>query len=165
MLVGLLSAFKKFILIGDHKQLPAVVMQSELKSKVSSQQLNEEVGLIDTRMSLFERMYKQAQKNNWDWAYGRLTRQGRMHEDLVSFISQEFYGGQLNILKGLDRLTARPAMKAETELQQSLIDHRLIFIDTPKGNSITRKTNLFEAEKVIKVMSEWQNISHHSDLR
>ena len=31
LLVGLLPSFRRFILIGDHKQLPAVVMQDKKK--------------------------------------------------------------------------------------------------------------------------------------
>ena len=38
-LVGLLPQFKRFILIGDHKQLPAVVLQKEKETRVTDPRL------------------------------------------------------------------------------------------------------------------------------
>ena len=62
-LIQLLAKFPKFILIGDHKQLPAVVMQSREDSATSSELL-QEIGLENLRNSLFERLFKQAQKED-----------------------------------------------------------------------------------------------------
>ncbi|MFN8368838.1 MAG: AAA domain-containing protein [Candidatus Kapaibacterium sp.] len=44
------EAIDKFVLIGDHKQLPAVVLQSEETSKVTSQSLNQ-IGLTDRKIA------------------------------------------------------------------------------------------------------------------
>lgn len=63
MLVGLLSKFKRFVLIGDHKQLPAVVVQDGESSKIKDESLRN-IGIIDTRISLFERLYMQVRKMN-----------------------------------------------------------------------------------------------------
>ncbi len=158
MLVGLLSAFRKFILIGDHKQLPAVVTQTEDKSQVRIKELRDEIGLVDCRMSLFERMYKQCIQQQWTWAYGQLTYQGRMHEHLLKLVSAEFYDDKLSVLPGLERLTSTLNYITETELQEVLAQQRILFIDTPKGQSITRKTNLFEAQKVVEITNAWKRI-------
>ena len=56
-LMGLLSGpISKFVLIGDHKQLPAVVQQSEEESRVTHPLLLD-IGLTNCRNSLFERLY------------------------------------------------------------------------------------------------------------
>jgi len=158
MLVGLLSSFKKFILIGDHKQLPAVVAQSDEKSICKSAVLKKDTGLANLRVSLFERMYKQCVKNNWDWAYGALTHQGRMHQDILQFISPEFYEGNLKILQGIDRLTRPYQNDKIQEMQKVLVDQRMIFIDTALDNSLIQKTNHEEAKLVKVLIDNWLDI-------
>mgnify|MGYP007047229046 CR=1 FL=1 len=49
------NAIGKFILIGDHKQLPAVVLQSESQSEVCEECL-QSIGLYNLKDSLFERL-------------------------------------------------------------------------------------------------------------
>lgn len=93
-IIGLLSAhhdgqccIDKFILIGDHKQLPAVVQQSEHDSEVSDPQLRA-IGLTNCRHSLFERL------STLYAAYpvkGILHRQGRMHPAIADFPCRMFY--------------------------------------------------------------------------
>jgi len=164
MLVGLLSHFKKFILIGDHKQLPAVVTQAAEQSVIQDDNLRKKCGLLDARTSLFERLYKQAESKGWDWAYGGLTNQGRMHQDLVQFVSREFYDSKLSILLGIERLSQPSSLLPKTENQKKLIENRVIFVDTPKGQNITRKTNLFEAKIVASLINEWVDIYKYNGL-
>ena len=91
-IIGLLAsdAVERFVLIGDHKQLPAVVQQSEAEAKVSEKVLID-IGLTDCRRSLFERLI------DWERRQGRtdftatLRRQGRMHPDVALFPSHHFY--------------------------------------------------------------------------
>jgi DNA replication ATP-dependent helicase Dna2 len=154
MLCGLLSNFKRFILIGDHKQLPAVVVQDGSLSRINDDSL-QQIGIVDTRVSLFERLYFQCQKNEWNHAFGILNEQGRMHESLMSFVNYEFYENQLKFLPGLHRQIA-PYFLASSE------DHRLcqrkIFIDTPIDEDINWKTNLFEAQRVVEIISKLSSI-------
>ncbi len=93
-IIGLLSAHQgdqccidKFILIGDHKQLSAVVQQSEHDSEVSDPLLRT-IGLTNCRHSLFERL------STLFAAYpvkGVLHRQGRMHPAIADFPCRMFY--------------------------------------------------------------------------
>lgn len=84
------NAVGKFILIGDHKQLPAVVLQSSGQSEVCDEALRA-IGLRNLKDSLFERLYRSAPAAACDM----LQRQGRMNEEVARFPSEAFYGGLL----------------------------------------------------------------------
>ncbi len=89
------SSIEKFVLIGDHKQLPAVVQQRTVESEVTEPQLRE-IGLTNCRLSLFERMLRRY-ADNPEVCY-MLTRQGRMHPNIADFPNRAFYGGHLGIV-------------------------------------------------------------------
>ena len=57
MLVGLLPHFKRFLLIGDHKQLPAVVVQSPDASSVKDEDLKK-IGLKNLTLLMISGMVK-----------------------------------------------------------------------------------------------------------
>lgn len=97
LLVGLLSRFKHYVLIGDHLQLPAVVAQNKELSIVNDDELNS-LGLLNLGDSYFERMFKILKKNNQNSNYAMLSYQGRMHQDIVKFPSLHFYNDSLKIL-------------------------------------------------------------------
>lgn len=97
------NAVKKFVMIGDHKQLPAVVLQSENDSEVSDTGLRE-LGFTNLRNSLFERLYRHVRQSQPDSlcpsdvqsrAWDMLCRQGRMHPEVASFANRSFYGNHL----------------------------------------------------------------------
>lgn len=105
------NAIGKFILIGDHKQLPAVVLQREEQSEVHDEQLRA-MGLTNLKDSLFERLYRSSkqwtmtmQHNsvanfqlstfNFQLPFDMLCRQGRMHPDVALFANHTFYEGRL----------------------------------------------------------------------
>lgn len=98
-LVGLLSrkTIARFILIGDHKQLPAVVQQSEKESRVDDPMLNA-IQLDDCRHSLFERLIRTEHKAGRHQFTGMLRKQGRMHPDIAEFPNRMFYNNQLDIV-------------------------------------------------------------------
>ena len=81
-IVGLLSSkqIERFILIGDHKQLPAVVAQPD-----------DEPRLHDCRLSLFERLLRQERQAGRTDFTAVLRRQGRMHPDIARFPNEQFY--------------------------------------------------------------------------
>lgn len=90
-LVGLLAMLRsKFILIGDYKQLPAVVQQSDSDSGVDNPLL-QDIGLTDCKNSLFERLIRLEQKAGRTDFIGTLRRQGRMHPEIAEFPNREFY--------------------------------------------------------------------------
>ena len=92
------NAIDKFILIGDHKQLPAVVLQSSEQSAIYEESLLS-IGLTNLKDSLFERLYRNCTARQSPLtshpSYDMLCRQGRMHPEVALFANRAFYGGRL----------------------------------------------------------------------
>ena len=81
-IIGLLASdsIGRFILVGDHKQLPAVVQQPD-----------SELRLHACRLSLFERLLRQEEAVGCSDFVGVLRRQGRMHPAIAAFPNEMFY--------------------------------------------------------------------------
>lgn len=153
-LIGLLTAkhnnqrnaIDKFILIGDHKQLPAVVQQKEETSQINCEEL-EELHITNMRDALFERLYRL----DYPKAKEILLKQGRMHPEISEFVNDYFYNSRLSSLNlahqcdqeiPISKLKPRPY---DTHLKN--ISSRITFIGSNidvLGESV--KTNNDEAE-------------------
>jgi hypothetical protein len=155
-LIGILSAknvnggnaIDKFVLIGDHKQLPAVVLQSEETSKVISHSLNQ-IGLTNRKNSLFERLYNlhKVDKNSAVW--GMLHKQGRMHPDIALFPNYSFYNSQLEAVPTIHQNSnlEYSSFEKENPFHKLIATKRLAFITSEKHDSDkTNKTNTYEAK-------------------
>lgn len=88
------NAVDKFILIGDHKQLPAVVLQDDESSKVTDEELRK-IGIWNLKDSLFERLYRFHLQQGNNTVSDMLCKQGRMHPDVAHFVNEAFYDGKL----------------------------------------------------------------------
>ena len=151
MLIGILCKIKSAVLIGDHRQLPAVVSQSSLKSQVQDESMIS-MGFTDLRMSLFERLYFQCQRSNWDHAVGILNTQGRMHEVLMRFPNKYFYQEKLSTLPKVERLNRPLALASDTLESEILSKERFIFVPTHVDKAFNWKTNSSEAKIVVKLI-------------
>ncbi|MGI6222423.1 MAG: AAA domain-containing protein [Prevotella sp.] len=89
-LIGLLARVPKFILIGDYKQLPAVVQQPQGLTAISSPLLHE-AGFSDCRESLFQRLMRKEMSSGRTDFTAVLNHQGRMHTEIADFANQMFY--------------------------------------------------------------------------
>ena len=158
-LVGLLThrSVGRFILVGDHKQLPAVVQQTEAESRVDHPLLLA-AGITDCRLSLFERLLR------WERRQGRtdftatLRRQGRMHPDIAAFPNRLFYPAD-----HLEPVPLRHQLDPSLHYDQPSLDplddqlkhHRVLFIgsedhDRPAGTP--DKANPAEARIVADLL-------------
>jgi DNA replication ATP-dependent helicase Dna2 len=162
-LVGLLPHFHHFTLIGDHKQLPAVVQQPESESAIGEESLHS-IGLNNLRNSLFERLYKRCIKENWTWAYDQLSHQGRMHMDIMQFPSINFYEKKLHILPaGLGEFqlqnTDFQLIETNERLEQLIGERRVLFLnsETDTGNNFN-KTNAHEARLIGDLVHAFEKI-------
>ena len=158
-IIGLLPKFDKFIMIGDHKQLSTITLQDESKSKVDNPILNE-VQLDDCRESLFERLYRICQKNNWTTAYDTLTFHGRMHQDIAAFVNKYFYNDLLRIATERQAEGLSFVQYDETNPYQKMItENRIVFIPARKvNNSLSDKINEYEAEIAARLAESFYQI-------
>ncbi len=153
-LIGLLSAHKdglpairKFVLIGDHKQLPAVVQQTEDVSRVQDVLLNR-IYLTDCRLSLFERLLRKYARDK-DVTY-MLRKQGRMHHDIAVFPNVAFYNNMLEVVPLPHQNVILPVRGTGLNGIADLIaTRRIVFIATEQPReSLSDKVNQTEAEMI-----------------
>jgi hypothetical protein len=163
------NAIGKFILIGDHKQLPAVVQQNAAQSQIYDEALLA-IGLTNLRDSLFERLYRtvSGQIVALDFgrgvnsnAYDQLCRQGRMNPAIALFPNKTFYGGLLKpvgLPHQIDELTASPHLTQDA--LSPLMTQRIAYLPSMaqiEGSSV--KVNYSEAlicaQLAVKVFEQY----------
>lgn len=154
-ILGILTspAIDKFVMIGDHKQLPAVVVQHEEKSLVKSPLLHR-IGLTNCRNSLFERLYEQ-NRHHAD-VVSMLDHQGRMHPAIADFASTSFYDGCLYPV-GLPHQTESlcyPKYDADNPIEALVATQRCAFINVPRPSAEDRmaKANVLEARMIAQLV-------------
>ncbi|MDO4715022.1 MAG: AAA domain-containing protein [Bacteroidales bacterium] len=149
-------AIAKFVLIGDHKQLPAVVVQSEAESAVSphASELHS-IGLTDLRSAVFERLYHNFTSYSTlaPHLVDRLTTQGRMHAHIGHFAAQAFYDNQLDVAVPERQCQKLHYPHYEVGFQTFIASTRMGFIDvTPQHVGTSRKYNVQEAKAVADII-------------
>ncbi len=140
-LLGLIARVKKSILIGDHKQLPAVVV-SPLENTIVEDAVLRKAGYENTAISLFERLFRKCESENWSHVIGRLNKQGRMHERINEFVANHFYENQLAIIDHVPELRQR--------LTASLSD---FYVNLPEWN----KRSLSNRIEIVPVVEPREN--------
>ena len=137
------DAVDKFILIGDHKQLPAVVLQNSEQSEIYDESLSA-IGLKNLKDSLFERLYRTVrQHTDAHHLYDMLCRQGRMHPKVALFANRAFYEGRL-LPVGLPH-----------QLEDSEHIDRLVFYPSqPEPMGSSAKTNRSEAQIAARLAAD-----------
>ena len=167
-LIGLLSAVDKFILIGDYKQLPAVVQQSEKDSSIPTINDSQKGGVIDMsilqdicltncRNSLFERLIRWEDHEERTEFIGILRRQGRMHPEIAEFPNRMFYRREkLEPVPCPHQLESELSytLPSEDALDDLLKEHRMIFLPSRfcKEPNVSDKINANEAEIVVDML-------------
>lgn len=144
-IIGILAKSKKFILIGDEKQLPAVVAQPD-NMNVKDDDLKS-LFIHNPRNSYFERMLKICKHNNWNQSYGMLNAQARMHNDIMEFPAKYFYEKKLKIFNYEIQFDKNNIFSKSNQFR-NLSESRVNFIDTPTENKT--KINM----KEVKIINE-----------
>ncbi len=152
------DAIDKFILIGDHKQLPAVVLQPASASEVKSPLLRA-IGLTNLKDSLFERLYRKTD----DMSIDMLTKQGRMHPDVARFANDAFYEGKLQPV-GLPHQTETMTLrtqfipsKAEPTTSSHKINHSEAVIAAQLAATIYEQTEDFDAQHTLGIITPYRS--------
>ncbi len=168
-IIGLLAAHRpdgngtekcridRFILTGDHKQLPAVVRQDESDSAVSSSTLNN-ICLDNCRNSLFERLLRIERKASRTDFIGVLRRHGRMHPEVADFPCHEFYYEEnlspVPLAHQQETALEYADIGLHDELDTLLRKHRVIFIPSRmcRRPDVSDKVNTDEAATVADIL-------------
>ncbi len=147
-------AIGKFILIGDHKQLPAVVVQPQEDSRVDDPEL-QAIGLTDCRNSLFERLHVLSRMQGTEKeAVAMLHRQGRMHPEICDFVNRKFYGGKLAAVP-LPHQEETLTMANGQDPWTTFVSYTRIgfFPTTPEEGRLHQKSNPREADTAARIIS------------
>ncbi|MBW4754327.1 AAA family ATPase [Prevotella melaninogenica] len=150
------EAIGKFILIGDHKQLPAVVQQSDTEVLVEDETVKA-THLNSCANSLFERLILTERAAGRTDFIGTLHKQGRMHPDIADFANRKFYAReQLECVPLAHQLEQTLAYNetSEDETDDVLKAHRMIFIPSKpcRQLNISEKVNTEEARIITDLL-------------
>lgn len=149
-LLGILTQVEKFIMIGDEKQLPAVVVQPERNQLVENELLNS-IYLKNLGTSLFERLLNICKVNNWHHSYGMLTQQARMHKSIQDLVNKLFYSEKLIHFDNEWQKSKDFAIyKKNKELFDFLANNRIIFIESDLEQNF--KVHYQEAQRVALIV-------------
>ena len=163
-IVGILTArqeegraIDRFILVGDHKQLPAVVQQQGETDVENTSSVLENIHLSSCANSLFERLILTERAAGRTDFIGTLHKQGRMHPDIADFANRKFYAKeQLECVPLAHQLETELSYNEESEdaLDNTLKAHRMIFIPSMpcKQLNISEKVNTDEARIIADLL-------------
>lgn len=163
-IVGILTArqeegraIDRFILVGDHKQLPAVVQQQGEADVENTSSVLENIHLSSCSNSLFERLILTERAAGRTDFIGTLHKQGRMHPDIADFANRKFYAKeQLECVPLAHQLETELSYNEESEdaLDNALKSHRMIFIPSMpcKQLNISEKVNTNEARIIADLL-------------
>ena len=163
-IIGLLTvrhaerrAIKRFILIGDHKQLPAVVQQQDTLEAEETNNSLKDIHLLSCANSLFERLILTERAAGRTDFIGTLHKQGRMHPDIADFANRKFYAReQLECVPLAHQLEQTLAYNeaSEDETDDVLKAYRMIFIPSKpcRQLNISEKVNTEEARIITDLL-------------
>ena len=163
-IVGILTArqeegraIDRFILVGDHKQLPAVVQQQGEADVEETSSVLENIHLSSCANSLLERLILTERAAGRTDFIGTLHKQGRMHPDIADFANRKFYAKeQLECVPLAHQLETELSYNEESEdaLDNALKAHRMIFIPSMpcKQLNISEKVNTDEARIIADLL-------------
>ena len=175
-IIGLLStrhaerrAIERFILIGDHKQLPAVVQQQDTLETEETNTFLKNIHLSSCTNSLFERLILTERAARRTEFVGTLHKQGRMHPDIADFANRKFYAReQLECVPLAHQLEQTLAYNetSEDETDDVLKAHRMIFIPSKpcRQLNISEKVNTEEARIITDLLRRlYRQLSNNFD--
>lgn len=148
------NAIKKFIMIGDNKQLPAITLQSDNDAMIKEKSLTE-IGFESFKKSLFERLYIKYSTSE-HICLDMLCKQGRMHKDIAEFSNKNFYFDKLIPLGLEHQLEKNDEVYIESKTDyKNIARMRMAFIPSCENpGNYNDKTNDNEAQIVANLAFE-----------
>ena len=166
-LIGLLATLQsKFVLIGDHKQLPAIALQTEEEALITHPQLTA-LGFTSCRQSLFERLHRRLMAAGHTACIATLYRQGRMHPEVSRFANLCFYEGRLCPvpLPHQEQPLAYTTYDTHSPIQSLVATRRTAFVPCAEPTAPERfKTNTREAQLCASLVEAIIQLYQANDL-
>jgi DNA replication ATP-dependent helicase Dna2 len=143
---------KKFILVGDEKQLPSVVPLISSDSSIEQittdiKDLNE-IGITRLDSSLFERLVTTAKNNNWN-SCTLLDTQFRMNDNLFQFSNINFYSSELHSGKNNRNI------QTEFDDGKNFINNNPIEFFDITASGCEKNKNKNEADTLVRLLEEY----------
>ena len=136
-MIGTLRLAKKWILVGDHKQLPPVVQ-------------SEKAALL--KKTLFEDLFENLPDD--PSVKIRLQEQHRMPAVLAAFVSRQFYEDRLRTLQKDRQLAVVPGLKFKNILDDTK-RIMLLHVPSPAGGNRCYRQSFSEAELICEMVREY----------
>lgn len=143
-LIGIIAEVDKFILIGDEKQLPSVVLQENCL--INDDEIKN-LGFENLGMSYFEFLIRKLTRNGLSNCISMLNTQARMHPSILKIINELFYENKIlnhtkricetNVERIVVKFFSKVGMDANT---------RVVFISCPIDP--IKKVNKYQAELI-----------------
>lgn len=154
-------AVRRFVLIGDHRQLPAVVLQPLAQTVVSDPEMIA-MGIERLSNSLFERLWRALPANSP--FKSQLLASGRMHQVITVFASRHFYDGGLNVVPLPHQLEVlSPTLPSMPPYARFVATSRMGFIPVvPQRLPDNARANPEEAQAVARLVATLQQL--HPEL-
>jgi len=131
-LLCLVSLFKRFVLIGDHYQLPAIASQQITELP---QEMSKDIGQQSLTGSLFERLYLKCEQSGWEHSYHLLSEHYRMHTQIANLINPFYQNRLLSTEKRQQTpLTLYGECSVPDEQIKCLTHSRTLFFSTKEHN-------------------------------
>lgn len=135
-LLPMMKGARQVGLIGDHRQLPPVLRDSEARKEGGAKSLFERLleedgwgqGKAESELELETPAHRRTRMQ-------MLQVQHRMHPQLAAFPNDEFYGGRLDSADGTEEIAS---LKTSLPLNQKDATIRLAFIDHDGRESVSR---------------------------
>nr|WP_305882857.1 AAA domain-containing protein [Halobellus rarus] len=138
----------RFVLVGDHEQLPPVVRAGEAQSASESASGGEPRAENDLGTSLFERLIE-----TYPDASVLLDRQYRMSQRIQAFSSREFYDGALRPANGAVAAQRLSDLGVDEAALPPELRDPVAFVD-PDGERVGN-TNPTEADRVAEIVDAY----------
>ena len=150
-LIHIVGNSKKFVLVGDVNQLPAITSVSSEEELIPTT-LQNSLGIKSFSSSYFERMYHLAMRNGWTHAFGNLTTQGRMHEKIMDLANLLFYDNEMEVLDPAVQCAPIETVKSpENEIEGYLAKQNALFFNC-LGEANNSKASEKEANVVVDII-------------
>jgi DNA replication ATP-dependent helicase Dna2 len=142
----------RFIMIGDEKQLPAIVTQDSKYLKVNNEKM-QEISLKSLDSSLFERLLEISVIKRWECSIGMLEYQARMDYEIQELVNYMFYGGRLKALETTNNDNSNGVFNnsSENNIEKLLSNSNVVFIDVKPEDNLQFKHNSEEARLAAEI--------------